>query len=38
MEFIYLPGFVKKLKEYAKKHPSLKNDFEKSKERAVVHG
>jgi hypothetical protein len=29
MEFIYLPGFVKKLKEYAKKHPSLKNDFEK---------
>ena len=28
MEFIYLPGFVRKLKEYAKKYPSLKKDFE----------
>ena len=28
MEFIYLPGFVKKLKGYAKKYPSIANDFE----------
>jgi hypothetical protein len=28
MDFVYLPGFVKKLKEYSKKYPSLKNDFE----------
>lgn len=27
MEFIYLPVFVKRLKELAKKHPSLKNEF-----------
>ncbi len=29
MDFIYLHSFVKKLKEYAKKYPSLKQDFEK---------
>ncbi len=29
MDFIYLPSFVKKLKQYSKKYPSLKTDFEK---------
>ena len=28
MDFIYLPGFVKKLKDYSKKYPSLKTEFE----------
>lgn len=28
MEFIYLPGFIKKLKEYSKKYPSIRKDFE----------
>ncbi len=28
MDFVYLPGFVKKLKGYSKKYPSLKKDFE----------
>jgi hypothetical protein len=27
MDFIYLPGFVKRLKALSKKCPSLKNDF-----------
>ena len=27
MKFIYLPTFVKRLKELSKKYPSLKNDF-----------
>jgi hypothetical protein len=29
MEFVYLPQFVKKLKDFAKKYPSIKKDFEK---------
>jgi len=27
MEFVYLPSFVKRLKELAKKYPSIKDDF-----------
>ena len=27
MEFVYLPSFVKKLKELSKKFPSIKKDF-----------
>jgi len=27
MKFIYLPTFVKRLKELSKKYPSIKNDF-----------
>src|ERR1017187_844486 len=27
MKFIYLPTFVRRLKELAKKYPSIKNDF-----------
>lgn len=29
MNFVYLPTFVKKLKELSKKYPSLKKDIEK---------
>ena len=28
MKFVYLPQFVKKLKELSKKYPSIKKDFE----------
>ncbi|MDB5210499.1 MAG: Toxin-antitoxin system, toxin component, RelE family [Sediminibacterium sp.] len=27
MNFIYLPSFVKRIKELSKKYPSLKSDF-----------
>lgn len=29
MNFVYLPVFIKKLKELAKKYPSVRDDFEK---------
>jgi len=29
MDFIYLPQFVKKIKELSKKYPSIKKDFER---------
>ena len=29
MKFIYLPQFIKKIKELSKKYPSIKKDFER---------